>query len=251
MQGDLYGNPQRPDSSFDRGYGNLFPAVSISYKASKNHQWGLNMGRRIDRLAYQDLNPFLFFIDPYTYEVGNPFLKPQFTNNIEVSHTFKGFLTTTLNYCRTKDFHAQTFEQEKLPNGEMVDVDAATLLVNMNNQFKFNKGWSGELSGFYRSRGAEGQIMIDPMGQVAAGVAKQVLQGKGTIKVNIRDIFYTQVVTGQMEFQNTAVNFRNARDSRVGTISFTYRFGKPMKAIPQRRTGGAKGEQNRVKMGEN
>lgn len=303
MQGDQYGNPQRQDSSFSRGYGNLFPTVFISYKAGKNHQWGLNMGRRIDRPGYQDLNPFLFFIDPYTYQVGNPFLKPQFTNNIEVSHTFKGFLTTTLNYSKTKDFQTETFEQEKLPNGEdsyativrkgnigkrdnagiavslqvpvkkwwtaiiysnfsyskfegpvngeMVDVDATTLLMNVNNQFKFNKGWSAELSGFYRSRGAEGQIIIDPMGQVAAGVAKQVLKGKGTLKLNVRDIFYTQVVTGNMNFQNTAVEFRNARDSRAGTLSFTYRFGKPMKGMPQRKTGGAKDEQNRVRMGEN
>lgn len=303
MEGDQYGNPQRPDSSFSRDYGNLFPTVFISYKAGKNHQWGLNMGRRIDRPAYQDLNPFLFFIDPYTYQAGNPFLRPQFTNNIEVSHTFKGFLTTTLNYSKTKDFHAETFEQEKLPNGddgyativrkgnigkrdnagiavsmqlpvkkwwsamiysnlsyskfegpvngEMIDVDAATLMLNLNNQFKFNKGWSAELSGFYRSKGAEGQILIDPMGQVAAGVAKQVLKGKGTLKFNVRDIFYTQVVTGSIDFQNTEAKFKNARDSRVGTLSFIYRFGKPMKAMPQRKTGGSKDEQNRVRMGEN
>jgi len=301
MEGEQYGNPLRPDSSFARDYGNLFPTVFLTYQASKNHQWGLNMGRRIDRPAYQDLNPFLFFIDPYTYQSGNPFLRPQFTNNVELSHTFKGFLTTTLNYSHTKDFHTETFEQGKLPTGEdgyativrrgnigkrdnagiavsaqmpvkkwwtavvytnlnwsrfqgpvnneMVDVEATTLLVNINNQFRFNKGWSAELSGFYRSRGAEGQILINPLGQVSAGVARQVMKGKGTIKLNVRDIFFTQVVSGDISFQNTEASFRNLRDSRVATFSFTYRFGKPMKGTPQRRTGGAKDEQSRVKMG--
>jgi hypothetical protein len=77
------------------------------------------------------------------------------------------------------------------------------------------------------------------------------MKGKGTVKMNIRDMFYTQIVKGNINFQNTAAEFRNARDSRTVTFSFTYRFGKPIKGAPQRKTGGAKDEQSRVKMGEN
>lgn len=303
LSGHQYGNPIRPDSSFSRGYGNFFPTVFISYQASKDHQWGLNVGRRIDRPAYQDLNPFLFFLDNYTYQAGNPFLRPQYTNNIELSHTYKGFLTTTLNYSRTIDFHTETFEQAQLPNGdqgyativrqgnigqrdnagiaisaqvpvqkwwtailytnlsynkfrgelnnEMVNVEATTVLLNVNNQFKFKKGWSAELSGFYRTKGAEGQIMINPLGQASGGVAKQILKGKATVKLNVRDIFYTNKVSGDINFQNTSAHFSNVRDSRQGTVSFVYRFGKPIKGMPQRRNGGAGDEQNRVKMGNN
>lgn len=100
--GKQKGNPQRKDSSFSRSYDSWFPTVYLSYAADKNNQFGLNVGRRIDRPAYQDLNPFLFFLDNYTYQSGNPYLKPQFSNNIELSHTFKGFLTTTVNYSVTK-----------------------------------------------------------------------------------------------------------------------------------------------------
>jgi len=304
MKGDQFGNTQRPDSSFSRGYGNFFPTVFISYQAGKNHQWGLNTGRRIDRPAYQDLNPFLFFLDQYTYQAGNPFIRPQYTNNVEVSHTYKGFLTTTLNYSYTRDFQTETFEQAKLPNGDdgyativrqgnigtrnnggiavsaqfpvqkwwtailftnvnysrfqgevnndKVDVEATNLMVNVNNQFKFNKGWSAELSGWYRTKGVEGQIMIQPFGQLSAGVTKQIMKGKSTIKFNIRDILYTQVVKGTINFQNTEATFKNSRDSRVATLSFVYRFGKPMKdAQPRRKTGGASDEQNRVKLNNN
>lgn len=304
MNGDQYGNQLRPDSSFQREYGNFFPTVFISYEASKTHQWGFNVGRRIDRPAYQDLNPFLFFLDQYTYQAGNPFIKPQYSTNVELSHTFKGFLTTTLNYSYTKDFQTETFEQAKLPNGEdgyativrqgnigsrnsggiavsaqfpvvkwwtmilytnlnysrfqgevnedVVDVAAANLMININNQFKFNKGWSAELSGWYRSKGVEGQIMLDPFGQMSAGVTKQILKGKSTVKFNIRDILYTQIVNGSINFQSTEATFRNTRDSRVATLSFVYRFGKPMKdAQPRKRTGGASDEQNRVKQNSN
>ncbi|HEX2532781.1 MAG TPA: outer membrane beta-barrel protein, partial [Chitinophagaceae bacterium] len=79
-KGHQFGNPDKGDSLFSRNYGNLFPTMFLSYTADKNNQFGLSFGRRIDRPAYQDLNPFLFFLDNYTYEQGNPFLKPQFTN---------------------------------------------------------------------------------------------------------------------------------------------------------------------------
>ncbi|MEO5683277.1 MAG: TonB dependent receptor [Chitinophagaceae bacterium] len=298
-KGHQLGNVQKPgsDSSFTRTYNNFFPTIFISYAADKNNQFGLSVGRRIDRPAYQDLNPFLFFIDNYTYETGNPFLQPQYSNNVELSHTFKGFLTTTANYSKTKNFFTETFGQKDYATivsrgnigqrqnaglsvsaqvkpakwwsaslygnynynyfkgvlyGEVVNVSGSNVLFNVNNQFTFGKGWSAELSGFYRTKGIEGQIMINPMGQASAGVSKQILKGKGSVRVNIRDIFYTNKARGTIIFQQTEAYFQNTRDSRVAGISFTYRFGKPIKG-PQnnRKKGGADDEQNRVKAGGN
>lgn len=135
-------------------------------------------------------------------------------------------------------------------NGEMLKVSAGNLLFNVNNQFKFNKGWSAELSGWYRTKGVEGQILINDMGAASAGIAKQVLKNKGTVKLNVRDIFYTQQASGDINFKNTLAHFRNSRDSRVMNLSFVYRFGKPVKDARQRKSnGGAGDEQNRVKMG--
>jgi hypothetical protein len=303
-KGNQLGNPEKQDSSFKSSYGRLFPTMFVSYAANKNNQFRISYGRRIDRPAYQDLNPFLFFLDNYTYNSGNPYLRPQFTNNIELSHTFKSFLTTTLNYSRTKDLIAETFEQgqdlsgsteyativkrgnigrrdaagisvsAQVPvtkwwssmiytnynfnkykgtlngNKEIIDIEATNLTLNVNNQFKFNKGWSAEVSGFYRTKGVEGQILIQPMGQLSAGISKQVLNGKGSVKLNVRDIFYTQVARGDINLQNTEAHFESRRDSRVANISFTYRFGKPMKEQqPRRKTGGADAEQNRVRVG--
>jgi hypothetical protein len=302
MQGKQFGNPTQQDSSFNRSYGNLFPTVFVSYAAGKNHSWSINYGKRIDRPAYQSLNPFLFFLDNYTYQSGNPFLRPQYTDNVELTHTYKGFLTTTLNYGYTKDYQTETFEQEKLPNGDLgyativrqgnighrhnagiamsaqvpvkkwwtailyanvswnkytgvlnnetLNVEATYLLLNVNNQFNFGKGWSGELSGWYRTRGVDGQITVEPLGQLSAGLSKQILKGKGSLKLNVRDVLYTNVVSGHFSFQNTEASFRNARDSRVAGITFTYRFGTAAKA-QQRRTGGADDEQGRVKLSNN
>ena len=132
-------------------------------------------------------------------------------------------------------------------NAEDVRIKAGNFVININNQFKFNKGWSAEISGFYRTSGIEGQILIKPMGQLNAGVQKQVLKNKGTLKLNVRDILYTMKAKGEINFQRTEATFQQQRDSRVATISFGYRFGKPFKGTPKRKTGGAGTEQNRVK----
>ena len=291
-EGNQFGNPQRPDSSFKRSYTSAFPTAYISYEANKKNQFGLSLGRRINRPDYEDLNPFLFFLDKYTYGSGNPFLKPMFSNTLEASHTYNQWLTSTFNFSQTKDIFTETFEEKgfatilrqgnygKMNNaslslnaqlkpakwwsmmvytegryqqfkgtlyGDIVDVDATTYLVNLNNQFTFKKGWSAEVSGFYRTKGIEGQIEIKAMGQLNAGVQKQVLKKKGTVKLAVRDILLTMVPQGDIKFQNTEAYFKNYRDSRVATLSFNYRFGKPIKGIKSRKTGGAGEEQNRIK----
>jgi iron complex outermembrane recepter protein len=62
---------------------------------------------------------------------------------------------------------------------------------------------------------------------------------------------YTQQVSGNINFQSTEAYFHNSRDSRVATLTFVYRFGKPIKGVKTRKTGGAGDEQNRVKVGNN
>jgi iron complex outermembrane receptor protein len=298
--GHQFGNPytvNNNDSAFQNSYFNLFPTLYLSYQENDKNQFSLNYGRRIDRPAYQDLNPFLFFLDGYTYQAGNPWLQPQFTQNIELSHSYNNFLTTTLNYSFTRNYFSETFEQSGHATivrngnigqrqnagiavsaqitvrkwwtailygnlnynqfagflyGEYINVGAATFLGNFNNQFHFNKGWGAEISGFYRSSGVEGQVLVNPMGQVSAAISKQILQDKGSLKLGLRDIFYTQQVSGYINFQETQATFHNARDTRQLSLSFSYHFGKPIKGSQQRRSqGGATDEQNRVKVGGN
>ncbi|MBB6003626.1 outer membrane beta-barrel protein [Arcicella rosea] len=94
-----------------RNYTNLFPSVFFRQKLSKDHQLGYSFSRRIDRPSYEDLNPFLFFLDPYTYSRGNELLQPQYTNAFEVSHTFKDAITTTVNFSRTNGIMTEILEQ--------------------------------------------------------------------------------------------------------------------------------------------
>lgn len=88
----------------DRNYLNLFPTLFLSRQLDTNNVLNLSYSRRIDRPDYQNLNPFVFFLDPYTYQQGNPFLRPQYTNSVELTHVFKSTVSTTLGLSRTTDF---------------------------------------------------------------------------------------------------------------------------------------------------
>ncbi|HEV8285358.1 MAG TPA: TonB-dependent receptor [Chitinophagaceae bacterium] len=114
------GNQTTTGEKFDRHYTQLFPTAYLQYTKNKNNSFVLNYGRRIRRPDYQSLNPFINFLDRYTFQKGNPNLKPQFSHNIELSHTYKGFLTTTLNYSRTTDIIQNVIEQNEATNETFV-----------------------------------------------------------------------------------------------------------------------------------
>ncbi len=97
------------DSAFKRNYGSLFPTAFVSYQADSNNMFTFRLGRRIDRPPFQNLNPFLTTLNKYTYEGGNPFIKPQYTWNFALAHTYKQMLTTEFSYSYLRDYFSQIF----------------------------------------------------------------------------------------------------------------------------------------------
>jgi iron complex outermembrane receptor protein len=282
---------------FKRNYTQLFPTAYLQYSANAKNQFVINYGRRINRPDYGDLNPFIHFLDRYTFEQGNPNIKPQFSHNIELTHTYKGFLNTTLNYSSTTDIIQQVIEQNEntnetfikkaniasrnqlglsisaykeitkwwsgniyvngytnhfkgIVNNENISIGITGMMVQAQQQFKWGKGWGAELSGFYRTKALEGVIFIQPIGQVSAGFSKQVMKNKGSVRLNVRDIFAGSVFKGYSKYGNVDAQFKDINDSRAVSMSFTYRFNKgKLKAGSSRKSDSASDEQSRVKAG--
>ena len=292
-KGNQFGNPIKADSSFKKSYTGLFPTMFAGYKLNSKNEFGFSYGRRISRPDYESLNPFIFFIDKYTYEAGNPFLKPMYANVFELSHTYNKFLTSNLNYTHSKDMFNEYFEQSGYATivkennyGNIYDISLSlnaeikpakwwTLMpyaefnynavnsqlngftlktngtgfnTNMNNQFTFNKGWSAELSGFYRSKMNRGQFNIGEVKQLSTGVSKQIFKKKGSVKFYLSDIFNSGNQKGVINIQNTVASFTQKRDNRTAGVTFNYKFGKPLK-MQQRKSGGASAEESRIKAG--
>jgi hypothetical protein len=122
-----------------------------------------------------------------------------------------------------------------------------TFAGNGSNQFTLSKSWSAELSGFYDSGGTYGQFVTLPKGMLNAAIQKKILNNKGSIKLNMRDIFHTFSPSGTItNIVGANASFHNYLDTQVATLAFTYSFGK-LTNVPQKRdTGGADSEQGRA-----
>ncbi|MCR5887494.1 TonB-dependent receptor [Hymenobacter sp. J193] len=82
----------------NRHYLNLFPSVSAQYNKSEKVQLGLAYSRKIDRFAFGIVNPFVTYISQYRYAQGNPDIRPSFSHNFELTHSYNSLLNTSISY---------------------------------------------------------------------------------------------------------------------------------------------------------
>lgn len=171
-QGDL----KTTGETFNRPYTDLFPTGFVQYAMNDKNQFVLDFGRRIQRPDYSDLNPFKYFLDPYTYQTGNPYLEPQFSNNIELSHTYHSFLTTTLNYTQVTNIIEQILLQDDATHTTYVEMGNVArqenLGLSVNVGFPVTKWWTPNLyvSGAYNDyKGIINTYPIEAFGYTISG----------------------------------------------------------------------------------
>ena len=149
------------DQRVKRDYFNLFPSMAVSHQVGEKHSLSYTYSRRIDRPSYQDLNPFVFFLDQYTFGVGNPFLQPQLTNSFGMTYSLQNTFMLNVNYARTTD----VMQEVILQNDE--ELSTFQTWQNLDNFDNFSvsasvpvgitKWWSSRVNlvGFYNKFDSE------------------------------------------------------------------------------------------------
>lgn len=103
------------DTSFTQHRTDLFPYVYISRPVMTIAGYELRaylvFRRTISRPAYEYLNPFPRYIDPYLFETGNPSLRPQFTYNYEANISVDERPLLAIGVNQTKDIFNQVVYQ--------------------------------------------------------------------------------------------------------------------------------------------
>ncbi len=128
-----------------------------------------------------------------------------------------------------------------------LNQSATSFSFNGNSQFTLGHGWSAELSGFYNTKRLYGQFVLIPTGMVNAGLQKKVMHSKGTIRLNVRDVFHSFTPSGTInDIVGTTAAFHNVLDTQVATLGFTFNFGKTIDNPVKRTVGGADTEKSRV-----
>lgn len=148
------------DNTVKKDYINLFPSAAVTWSVNQKNTLNLTYSRRIDRPSYQDLNPFENKLDELTYEKGNAFLRPQYTDNVELTHTFNYKLNTTIGYSYVKDYATQTtdtannatfVQQKNLATQQIISFSIGT-------PFSFAKWWNGYANMWFNYQMFKGQI---------------------------------------------------------------------------------------------
>jgi hypothetical protein len=282
------------DTTSINNYLQIFPTVFIAYVLNDKNSFDISINRRINRPQYPDLNPFRFFLDAYTYRVGNPFLQPELSKAIQITHGFKSKIFTSFSYQKTTSAIAAILKQnEQTKISEQTNDNAAkneslsfslnsniniakwwmnvTTLnfdqlffvqkvngitekkqnlfwgITSNNYFKLGKGWSAELTGFYYSDWLLGLFKFIPSYSISAGVQRSIFKKQGNIKLSIRDMFYTENTSLTINYQNVNTILKRQADTRMISLSFTYRFGNLQLQQSKKRTTGNDDEKNRLK----
>ena len=135
-------------------------------------------------------------------------------------------------------------------NGELggtsLDDGKPVADIRTNNSFTFKNGWAAELNANYSSGGQYGFMVSDPQWGLAAGVQKVILKGKGSLRLNVTDIFWTNLPRAVITYDNYIEKWHAFRETRVANLTFSYRFGNSKVQGARKRTTASEEERQRA-----
>jgi len=275
------GFSKRTQLSIERDYFRLFPNITLTHSLRENYQFGFAYSYRIDRPAYNDLYPYVFYFDPFSAQKGNPTLLPQYTHNFQFSQTIAKDFGINLGYSTTSQYIAFVI----LMNEDQVSEYAIkknfdtfqNYYITVNAPVRINKNWTvnsnvslfynhyntqflndvyevgkfsgvvtitqtitlpwdltGEITTVYNASNVSGLIETESLGSVNVGLQKKVFDKKGSFRLNVTDIFYTNRTRNSVVYPGFEIHFNNYPETRVVRLNFTYNIGKTGDTIRKR-----------------
>lgn len=131
------GNQLLNSQLFKQNYTRFFPSINIKYQLNDKNAIKLSSGRKIDRPAYQDLNPLLSFVNSTAYIQGDPNLKPQMVYNNEMSYSYNNTFFITLGNSFYTDYMTYWVFAEEDPKNKAVEV-VVSRPVNIDRASSYN-----------------------------------------------------------------------------------------------------------------
>ena len=134
-----HGDWSSADTVINKSYFNPFPTAYIGYtsnplgKLQQPISVSASYTRRIKRPNYWMLNPFVTYIDAYTYQKGNTELSPEFNNDVELNFSWTQYLNLTFNFAHTQDMFSPRTTILPTGMGEMKYTNFGTCTTHGGN----------------------------------------------------------------------------------------------------------------------
>jgi hypothetical protein len=140
------GNSLTLNKQVKRNYFKLFPNANLTYTLNENQIRSLGYATKIPRPNYRQLNPLDYFIDKLTFERGNPYLNPQFSNEFTLNYTLMQRYNVTLGINDVRDAIVESMGQDSVLKQTWVIRENLgknlTAYLNLNIPITVSKIWS-------------------------------------------------------------------------------------------------------------
>lgn len=105
-----YGKTRKTNTTLiNMSYSSLFPSAKVTYRVNDKWTMNINYSRKINRPLYQDLDPFLWYLDSLTSIQGNPKLQPEFFNQSEI-RVSRNRITVRYSFTQANNSIAQVMK---------------------------------------------------------------------------------------------------------------------------------------------
>ena len=153
--------------------------------------------------------------------------------------TFSLYANINTNYSNYKS---------KYGNESQKSIDAFSLMTVMQASLVLQKKWTAQFTGFYSAPTIyQGSMNAKSLWSVDAGIQRQFLNKKMTIKVSVSDISNSLQFDGYSEFADLRTNFHSTWESRQFKLSLNYRFGRTGVKPARQAKSGVEDENKRAK----
>jgi iron complex outermembrane receptor protein len=147
------GNSLTTGQQFNRNYSGWFPSLFITHtlNETKGNSVYINYSRRLQRPGFKELNPYRLQFDNHTIMLGNPYLTPQYTNNVEAGFNFLHDFSASLYLAITDKVIGQlaTPVSGNIIEYQYQNFDRNTEYgISLSAPFSIMKGWTSNNSAF-------------------------------------------------------------------------------------------------------
>ncbi|RZJ36112.1 MAG: TonB-dependent receptor [Flavobacterium sp.] len=247
---------------FEDDYITVYPSASLTYSMREKDMFQLSYSRRVDRPSIQQTNPIREFSTPTLTSKGNPELRPQFTNSVELNYTrtlSKGSFSAGVFYRIINDEISRTiipdplFEEKDLLTFNNFDTNTA-FGFEMSANYKLTKWWDVQPSIDYSNISQKGivftrdevtneSIPLQREVDVAAFNARLNANFKATKQLRFllfgfyrgqvegiqstRDAMYKMDIGGRYSFANDKATFSVRFNDVFDTMKFAFNGDYP------------------------
>lgn len=157
-------------------------------------------------------------------------------------------VSTPLTQAWTVNTHAEWMYRQYrslLPDGISLNKTLPYVLVSGSTRYTIGGGWSGEVSGLYKSSVLRAQAIIRPTGRLNLALRKKLWNNKATLTLAGNDVLRTGSFIREIYLPGAQAHFINVLDRRQVLLTFSYSFGKKVEKM-ETHASGAESEKARL-----